>query len=399
MRTLALFLSLLSPGSVLAADVPKPSGDSIVSPDAKLELLFTRSAPLHGGLTEGPTPAPDGSIYFSDIPFGKDKGMILRFDPKTKKTTVFTDDSHKSNGLKFDARGFLIACEGSDEGGRCVSRWDVKTRRRSVLADRYQGKRFNAPNDLAIDRKGRIYFTDPRYLGDEPRELEHRAVYRIDPDGKVIEVTHALEKPNGIALSPDQKTLYVADHNNGTDRIDPTAPAPKPGAMKVYRFPLDADGLVKGPGQVLVDFGAESGCDGMTVDAKGHVYLAVRSLQAAGHPGPRSQTARKSPSSRPAPRSRARTSRSAFRATAASASARKARCCTSRWTSACIASGSRWMAVLLRSRSRGCPNQGRRHFCWWNKRSGSPLRTAGEGNEHQHTGRGAALSGWWNLGT
>src|SRR5207253_7318983 len=99
----------------LAADAPKPVGDpGIVDSDAKLELLFTRSAPISGGLTEGPAVAPDGSIYFSDIPFGKDKGMILRFDPKTKKTTVFAEDSHKANGLKFDAKGNLIACEGAD---------------------------------------------------------------------------------------------------------------------------------------------------------------------------------------------------------------------------------------------------------------------------------------------
>lgn len=282
MRTLTVFLSLLSSGAVLAAEVPKPTGDSIVSPDAKLEPLFTRSAAIQGGLTEGPTPAPDGSIYFSDIPFGKDKGMILRFDPKTKKTTVFTDDSHKSNGLKFDAKGFLIACEGSDEGGQCVARWDVKSRSRTVIADKYMGKRFNAPNDLAIDRKGRIYFTDPRYLGTEPRELEHRAVYRIDPGDKVIEITHELEKPNGIALSPDERTLYVADHNNGTDRIDPKAPQPKPGAMKIYAFRLGSDGKAKGSGKVLVDFGTEAGCDGMTVDVKGNVYLAVRSLKRPG---------------------------------------------------------------------------------------------------------------------
>src|SRR5438477_3824035 len=112
----------------LAADVPPPTGEAIVSPDAKLELLFTRSTPISGGLTEGPAVAPDGSIYFSDIPLGKDKGMILRFDPKTRQTTVFTADSGKSNGLKFDAQGYLIACEGSDEGGRRVSRWNVQTR-------------------------------------------------------------------------------------------------------------------------------------------------------------------------------------------------------------------------------------------------------------------------------
>src|SRR5438270_9673335 len=262
MRLIGSILLCLVATTSAFADLPKPTGEAIVSPDAKLELLFTRSAPIKGGLTEGPAVAPDGSIYFSDIPFGSDKGMILRFDPKTKKTTVFTDDSYKSNGLKFDFHGNLLACEGSDEGGRAVVRWDTKTKKRTVIADRYMGKRFNAPNDLVIDRKGRIYFSDPRYLGDEPRELEHRAVYRIETDGKVVEVTHDVEKPNGIALSPDGRTLYLADHNNGTDRIDPSKPAPKPGAMKVYAFDLDADGLVKGKPRTLLDFGTEAGIDG-----------------------------------------------------------------------------------------------------------------------------------------
>jgi gluconolactonase len=284
MRLLALLaLLVISLAPAGAAELPKPTGEGIVDPDAKLELLYTRSAPISGGLTEGPAVAPDGSIYFSDIPFGKDKGLILRFDPRTKKTTVFTDDSHKSNGLKFDARGYLIACEGSDEGGRCVSRWDVKTKKRTVLVDRYMGKRFNAPNDLVIDLKGRIYFTDPRYLGDEPRELKHRAVYRIDGDGSnIVEITHDVEKPNGIALSPDQRTLYLIDHNNGTDRIDPTKPAPKKGAMKVYAFPLGADGRVAGKRRTLIDFGKEDGGDGMTVDVKGNIYIAVRSHKRPG---------------------------------------------------------------------------------------------------------------------
>src|SRR5262249_2701960 len=161
----------------------------------KWELLFTRSAPIHGGLTEGPAVAPDGSIYFSDIPVGKDKGQILRFDPKTQKTTVFAADSHKSNGVKFDAKGDLTACPGADGGGRCVSRWDVQSGKREVIVDKFMGKRFNSPNDLVIDLKGRIYFTDPRYLGAEPRELEYRAVHRIDRDGSVREVTHDAEKP------------------------------------------------------------------------------------------------------------------------------------------------------------------------------------------------------------
>jgi gluconolactonase len=265
-----------------ADDVPAAQGDTIVDPQAKLELLYTRSAPIKGGLTEGPAVAPDGSIYFSDIPFGKDNGLIVRFDPKTKKSEIFTDDSRKSNGLKFDAKGYLIACEGSDDGGQAVSRWDVHTKKREVIADKYMGKRFNAPNDLSIDKKGRIYFSDPRYLGMEPRELEYRAVYRIDPDGSVLEITHDCEKPNGIVLSPDDKTLYVADHNNGTDRIDPNAPPPTKGAMKLYAFPLGDDGLVSGPRKTVIDFGAEDGIDGMTVDVKGNLYMAVRSLKKPG---------------------------------------------------------------------------------------------------------------------
>ncbi|MFN0053084.1 MAG: SMP-30/gluconolactonase/LRE family protein [Planctomycetales bacterium] len=280
-RMCVLFCLACLTSTAPGAELPKPSGATIVAPDAKLELLFTRSLPIEGGLTEGPTVAPDGSIYFSDIPFGSDKGKIMRFDPKTKETTVFAEDSHKSNGLKFDAKGFLVACEGSDEGGRAVVKWDVKAKTRTVIADKYMGKRFNAPNDLTIDAKGRIYFSDPRYLGTEPRELEHRAVYRIDTDGKVVEVTHQVEKPNGIALSPDGKSLYLADHNNGTDRIG-DGTTPKPGAMKVYSFPLGPDGLVNGERKTLVDFGEQAGCDGMIVDKQGHIYLTARGAKRPG---------------------------------------------------------------------------------------------------------------------
>jgi gluconolactonase len=270
MRRLGLFaIGFLVLGTTAAAD-------ELVPPGSQLELLYRRSAPIQGGLTEGVAAAPDGSMYFSEIPFGADKGMILRFDPKTRTTTVFAHDSHKSNGLMFDPNGFLIACEGADGGGRAVARWDVTTGRRTVIAEGYRGKRFNACNDLCIDEKGRIYFTDPRYVGTEPRELEYHAVYRIDTDGTVAEITHDVEKPNGIAISPDQKRLYVADHNNGTDRIDPEAPKPRLGAMRVYAFPLGPDGLVSGPRRTLIDFGDEEGCDGMTVDTAGRIYLASR---------------------------------------------------------------------------------------------------------------------------
>ena len=279
---IAAMLGLLVALPVAAADLPKPSGADIVSSEAMLELLFTRTADIEGGLTEGPAVAPDGSIYFSDIPFGKDNGMILRVDPESKKTTVFSNDSGKSNGLIFDSKGNLLACEGANFGGRCVSRWDVKTRKKAVIVDGIKGKHFNAPNDLCLDSNGRVYFTDTRYLGDEPRELEHRAVYRVNKKGRIVEITHDLTKPNGIALSPDGKTLYVANHDNGTDKIDPTKPPPPQGVMTIYAFPLNSRGRVDGRRKTLVDFGAKKGCDGMCVDERGNVYLTVRD---AGRPG------------------------------------------------------------------------------------------------------------------
>ncbi|MBI3413715.1 MAG: SMP-30/gluconolactonase/LRE family protein [Verrucomicrobia bacterium] len=265
-------------GNLFAAE----SNNPIFPAGATLERLHIRQAKLNSGLTEGPAVARDGSIYFTDMPFGPDNGMILRYDPKTGKTTVFTDNSAKSNGLTFLADGSMVSCDGADGGGRRLVRWDLQTGQGKTLADRFQGKRFNSPNDLIMDLKGRIYFTDPRYGGTEPRELEREAVYRLEKDGTVIEITREVEKPNGIVLSPDQKTLYIGDHNNGGNRLKPTDPEPKRGAMKVYAFPLDKQGLVSGSRHTLVDFGRENGCDGMTVDTRGNIYLACRSLARPG---------------------------------------------------------------------------------------------------------------------
>ena len=112
-----LFLVFI-PGILPAADLPEKKTPAIIPEHAKLEHLFTRSAAIKGGLTEGPAVAPDGSIFFSDIPMNKDggAGMILRYDPRAGKTTVFKTDSGKSNGLAFDAAGRLVGCQGADYG-------------------------------------------------------------------------------------------------------------------------------------------------------------------------------------------------------------------------------------------------------------------------------------------
>src|SRR5437764_6518062 len=216
MRPLPLFALLL-----LAAPA---AADPVVPPDAKLETLFD------GGLvlTEGVAVAPDGMVYFSDITFshvsqkelGKiEAGHIWKFDPKTKKATIFRSPSGMSNGLKFDAEGNLLAAEGADFGGRRVTRTDMKTGKATIIAGLFEGKPFNSPNDMTIDEKGRIYFSDPRYLGHEPIEQPVQAVYRIDPDGSVHRIITDAAKPNGVCVSPDQKSLYVVSNDNGSTGI------------------------------------------------------------------------------------------------------------------------------------------------------------------------------------
>ena len=224
-----------------------------IAESARLEKLWSE-----GSFTEGPTEGPDGCIYFSDI-----GNRIMKYDPRTGKTTVFRDPSGRSNGLKFDAQGRLIACEGANTGGGRRLSITEKDGTVRTLADRYQEKRFNSPNDLTLDRRGRIYFSDPRYVGDEPRELDHESVYRVDPDGTVTRLTYDTVKPNGLVLSPDERTLYVAEHSDKPE-----------GPRLLLAYPVRPDGTL-GPRRVLYDFGSEHGIDGMTVTPEGILIAAA----------------------------------------------------------------------------------------------------------------------------
>lgn len=227
------------------------SADDIVPKDAKLEKLWGE-----GEFTEGPAQGPDGCIYFSDI-----GNRIMKFDPKTNKTTEFRNPSGRANGLDFDPQGRLVACEGANSGGNRRITATEKDGTVRVLADKWQGKRFNSPNDLTIDTKGRVYFTDPRYVGDEPRELDKESVYRIDSDGTVTRIIDDVTKPNGIILSPDMKTLYLAESHPKGDRL-------------LLAYPLKEDGSV-GAKKVLHDFGADRGIDGMSIDVQGNLYATA----------------------------------------------------------------------------------------------------------------------------
>src|SRR5262245_43693078 len=165
----------MSPAAcLLALLLPLAAQDNPIIPEgARLEKVWG-----DGEFTEGPAQGPDGFIYFSDIGH-----RIMRFDPSTGKTAEHRKPGRRTNGLDFDPQGRLVACERDRTGGGrrvSITERDGKVR---TLADRWNGKRFNSPNDLTIDTKGRVYFSDPRFFGNERRELDRESVYRVDPDG------------------------------------------------------------------------------------------------------------------------------------------------------------------------------------------------------------------------
>ena len=215
--------------------------------------------------TEGPAAAADGTVYFSDMP----NNRIMRYDPRTRKSTVFREPSGRTNGLLFDRQGRLLACEGNEfgdnDGNRRITRTDLATGKIEVLTDRFDGARYNAPNDIAARSNGQIFFTDPCYGDRTTMELDHDSVYRIDSDGKVTRALTQpeIQRPNGIALGPDETTLYLVD----------SCPVIG-GNRKIWAFDLSDDGTPRNQ-RLVFDFAPGRGGDGMAVDREGNLYIAA----------------------------------------------------------------------------------------------------------------------------
>jgi len=207
--------------------------------------------------TEGPAQAPGGEVFFTDIT----ASVIHAWDPKAKRLRTVREGTNAANGLLFDPEGRLLACEGA--AGR-VTRMDLATGTIEVLADEYGGLPLEAPNDLVQDRAGRTYFTSRPAGAVEPKG-NLNAVYRIDPDGSLHRLLHdpQVHMPNGVVLSPDQKTLHLVDADGAEGRY-----------RNITAWDLRADGSLANR-RVLVDFYPGRSGDGMCVDEEGNLYVAA----------------------------------------------------------------------------------------------------------------------------
>ena len=259
-----LILIFLTTSSIVSAQI----NNKITNEKSKLIKLFDG-----GFFTEGPAYEPDGNVYFSDLTFTSETnmqaGIIWKYDLQTGITFVYRSPSGMANGIDFDNFGHMVVCEGADYGGRKITSTDLNTGKAKILTALYDGVPYNSPNDLVIDKRNRIYFTDPRYSGHEKIEQPCFGVYRIDSDGKVTLLIADIPMPNGIALSPNEDKLYVGCNYEGDYEkgINPET--------SILIYDLDINGNVSDR-KNFIDYPDNYGPDGMAVDKNGNIYVALR---------------------------------------------------------------------------------------------------------------------------
>ncbi len=240
----ALFIVLIIP----AGTQDTMNNQEIIAKDAKV-------IKAGGGylFTEGPSVAPDGRVFFTDQP--NDKIDVWSEDGTI---TTFMQPCDRSNGTYFNHKGELVAC--ADMHNKLVI--IDKDKKMTTIAENYNGKHLNAPNDLWIAPNGGIYISDPYYFRGYweagHQELQDvRGVYYLNPEGKLIRVIDDFKQPNGLVGTPDGKTLYVSDIND----------------RKIWKYDIQSDGTLSNK-----TFFAPEGSDGMTIDTKGNVYLTNKTV-------------------------------------------------------------------------------------------------------------------------
>jgi gluconolactonase len=234
---LLLFVACLPAQSIPESDYPK-----------------LRNVKVGGGFsfTEGPVWHPSGYLLFSDIP----NNRIHKLTPG-RPVDVFRENSGGANGLAFDDKGRLYSCEG---GARRVTRTDAKGTV-EVLADKFEGKRLNAPNDIVVRKDGHVYFTDPAYgKSEDTKELPFYGVYHINPKGELAVIARFDKRPNGIAISPNNRLLYVAGADERVIRV----------------FDLDRSGAAANPRILISDIDGPP--DGIRTDNKGNLWVAANKV-------------------------------------------------------------------------------------------------------------------------
>jgi gluconolactonase len=219
--------------------------------------------------TEGPTADREGNVYFTDLMSQR----IMKLG-KDGAVTTYREKSNVANGLLIDPQGRLIACEMARfdrDGVRArgdkprVTRTDLRTGKIDILAESYQGTPLISPNDVTIDGKGRLYFTDPGGPSSGPQGNKGAAVYRIDPDGKMARILAApdIHRPNGIQISPDDRSLYLVESNQVEG-----------GARLIRAYDLQPDGTVRNM-RVHYNFQRGRSADGMSIDTQGNLYASA----------------------------------------------------------------------------------------------------------------------------
>lgn len=227
-----------------------------------------------GFFTEGPAVSSKGEVYFTDLTFisetGNIPGHVWKYSPTTKETEIYRSPSGMANGMLIDEEDNLYICEGADKGGRRIIKTDLNSGKSVILADKFEGKLFNSPNDLTRANDGTIYFTDPRYVGDEELEQSFNGVYKLLPNGKVELIIDDIPMPNGIAVNYENTKLYIGCNGDVRSNKENV----RQGNF-IAEYLIDDRGKIKF-NKYIAKYSPPIGPDGIELGKDGNIYASVR---------------------------------------------------------------------------------------------------------------------------